>query len=75
MFDEFLLIFGMVGCGTTNKRLDFGEFMNFYHFGTGAVVRILLLTQEIVDGIFFQEWDVSLATNHSILVLIFFIFS
>jgi len=45
-----------------------------YHCGTGEIQHILLKTQTVIDNfyykIFFHGWDVSLATNHLILVLI-----
>jgi len=57
------MIFGRVGCVTSNIRLQFGGdpdhdtdpgifVRNYYHHGTGAiVVPILLLTQEAVDDL------------------------
>ena len=49
--------------------------MNFHHCGIGAVVRILLITQQVSDMIlmnFLKGWDVSVQqkTNHVISVLI-----
>jgi len=53
------IFFGVLGCVTGNKWLDFGIgaghladpgmlLMKFYHCGIGAIVRILLITQEAV---------------------------
>ena len=67
---------------TSNKRLDFGNMMmqirellkEFSHCGTGAVVRNLPKSQEVTTNSYKKNlgvgWDVSLATNRSILVQI-----
>jgi len=55
-------------------HLDVGMFWtNFYHSGMREIQHILLVIQKVVNKFvwnFWKGWDVSLATNQSILVLI-----
>jgi len=73
-----MIFFEEVVCAISNRRLYFGsdsyrdsESRIFLKYllslqDTGIIVRILPINPKIVDELF-EEWDVSLATNHSIM--------